>query len=405
MDLKGIVRVATRALLRNKLRSALTILGIIIGVGAVICTVAIGEGASRQVQEQISNLGDNLLSISAGSVDRGGVHMGSAATKTLTVEDARAIEEQIPLVKLVSPSVGTPSQVIYGNQNWFTQIRGVSPEYLTIRHWPLAEGSVFSTRDVDAGANVCILGETVVENLFGDEDPVGKTVRIGNLPFVVIGVLSPKGQSPFGQDEDDAVVMPFTTVQRKLAGIDWLQGIQCSAVSPDAIAPAQAQIAGLLRQRHRLRASEDDDFIIRSANALAETQAQSGRVMTMLLASIASVSLLVGGIGIMNILLVSVTERTREIGLRIAVGASEEDVQLQFLSEALVLSLAGGAAGVVLGVIGSQGLSNMLRWPTSVPLESIVIAVLFSAAVGVFFGYYPARKAAHLDPIEALRFE
>ena len=405
MDLKGIVRVATRALLRNKLRSALTILGIIIGVGAVICTVAIGEGASRQVQEQISNLGDNLLSISAGSVDRGGVHMGSAATKTLTVEDARAIQEQIPLVKMVSPSVGTSSQVIYGNQNWFTQIRGVSPEYLTIRHWPLAEGSVFSTRDVDAGANVCILGETVVENLFGDEDPVGKTVRIGNLPFVVIGVLSPKGQSPFGQDEDDAVVMPFTTVQRKLAGINWLQGIQCSAVSPDAIAPAQAQIAGLLRQRHRLRASEDDDFIIRSANALAETQAQSGRVMTMLLASIASVSLLVGGIGIMNIMLVSVTERTREIGLRIAVGASEEDVQLQFLSEALVLSLAGGAAGVVLGVIGSQGLSNMLRWPTSVPLESIVIAVLFSAAVGVFFGYYPARKAAHLDPIEALRFE
>ncbi|MBZ5545333.1 MAG: ABC transporter permease [Acidobacteriia bacterium] len=386
-------------------RGQLTILGIIIGVGAVICTVAIGEGASRQVQEQISNLGDNLLSISAGSVDRGGVHMGSAATKTLTVEDARAIQEQIPLVKMVSPSVGTSSQVIYGNQNWFTQIRGVSPEYLTIRHWPLAEGSVFSTRDVDAGANVCILGETVVENLFGDEDPVGKTVRIGNLPFVVIGVLSPKGQSPFGQDEDDAVVMPFTTVQRKLAGINWLQGIQCSAVSPDAIAPAQAQIAGLLRQRHRLRASEDDDFIIRSANALAETQAQSGRVMTMLLASIASVSLLVGGIGIMNIMLVSVTERTREIGLRIAVGASEEDVQLQFLSEALVLSLAGGAAGVVLGVIGSQGLSNMLRWPTSVPLESIVIAVLFSAAVGVFFGYYPARKAAHLDPIEALRFE
>ena len=405
MDLTGIVRVATRALLRNKLRSALTILGIIIGVGAVICTVAIGEGASRQVQEQISNLGDNLLSISAGSVDRGGVHMGSAATKTLTVEDARAIEEQIPLVKLVSPSVGTPSQVIYGNQNWFTQIRGVSPEYLTIRRWPLAEGSVFSARDVDAATNVCILGQTVVVNLFGEEDPVGKTVRIGNLPFVVIGVLSPKGQSPFGQDEDDAVVMPFTTVQRKLAGINWLQGIQCSAVSPDAIAPAQAQIAGLLRQRHRLRASEDDDFIIRSANALAETQAQSGRVMTMLLASIASVSLLVGGIGIMNIMLVSVTERTREIGLRIAVGASEEDVQLQFLSEALVLSLAGGAAGVVLGVIGSQGLSNMLRWPTSVPLESIVIAVLFSAAVGVFFGYYPARKAAHLDPIEALRFE
>ena len=405
MDLKGIVRVATRALLRNKLRSALTILGIIIGVGAVICTVAIGEGASRQVQEQISNLGDNLLSISAGSANRGGVQMGSAATKTLTVEDARAIKEQIPLVKLVSPSVGTAGQVISGNQNWFTQIRGVSPEYLTIRRWPVAEGSVFSDRDVDAAANVCLLGQTVVENLFGDEDPVGKTVRIGNLPFAVIGVLSSKGQSAFGQDEDDTIVMPYTTVQRKLAGIDWLQGILCSAVSPDAIAPAQVQIAGLLRQRHRLRASEDDDFIIRSANALAETQAQSGRVMTMLLASIASVSLLVGGIGIMNIMLVSVTERTREIGLRIAVGASDQDVQLQFLSEALVLSLAGGAAGVLLGVIGSKGLSNMLRWPTSIPIESIAVAVVFSAAVGVFFGYYPARKAANLDPIEALRFE
>jgi putative ABC transport system permease protein len=405
MDLKAIVRVAIRALLRNKMRSALTILGIIIGVGAVICTVAIGEGASRQVQEQISNLGDNLLSISAGSVDRGGVQMGSAATKTLTVEDARAIEEQIPLITQVSPSVGTADQVIYGNQNWFTQIRGVSPAYLTIRRWPLAEGSSFSDRDDDAASNVCLLGQTVVDNLFGNEDPVGKTVRVRNLPFVVIGVLSPKGQSPFGQDEDDVIIMPYTTVQKKLAGISWLQGILCSAVSQDAIAPAQTQIASLLRQRHRLRANEDDDFIIRSASALAETQAQSGRVMTILLASIASVSLLVGGIGIMNIMLVSVTERTREIGLRIAVGASEEDVQWQFLSEALVLSLAGGAMGVLLGVIGSRGLSDMLRWPTSVPFESIVIAVIFSAGVGVFFGYYPARKAANLDPIEALRFE
>jgi putative ABC transport system permease protein len=405
MDLRGIIRIATRALLRNKMRSALTILGIIIGVGAVICTVAIGEGASRQVQEQISNLGDNLLSISAGSVNRGGVQMGSAATKTLTVEDARAIQEEIALIKLISPSVGTASQVVYGNQNWFTQIRGVSPEYLTIRRWPLAAGRVFSDRDVDAAANVCILGQTVVENLFGDEDPVGKTLRVRNLPFVVIGVLSSKGQSAFGQDEDDTIVMPYTTVQRKLAGIDWLQGILCSAVSPDSVAPAQAQIASLLRQRHSLRPSQDDDFIIRSANALAETQAQSGRVMTMLLASIASVSLLVGGIGIMNIMLVSVTERTREIGVRIAVGATDRDVQLQFLSEALVLSLAGGAVGVLVGILGSKSLSDMLHCPTSIPLESIAIAVVFSAAVGVFFGYYPARKAANLDPIEALRFE
>jgi putative ABC transport system permease protein len=405
VDLKSVMRIAMRALTRNKMRSALTILGIIIGVGAVICTVAIGEGASRQVQEQISNLGDNLLFISAGSVNRGGVQMGSSATKTLTVEDAKAIQQQISLVKEVSPGVGTAGQVVYQNQNWFTQIRGVSPEYLSIRRWPLAGGSPFSQRDVDTSANLCVLGQTVAENLFADQDPVGKTIRIRNIPFVVIGVLTSKGQSTFGQDEDDTILMPYTTVQKKLAGIDWLQYVMCSAVSRDAIGPAEEQIASLLRERHRLRPDEDDDFIIRSADALAEAQAQSGRVMTLLLASIASVSLLVGGIGIMNIMLVSVTERTREIGVRMAVGATEQDVQRQFLSEALVLSLAGGAVGVLVGVMGSMAVSNMLKWPISIPLESIAIAVLFSAAVGVFFGYYPARKAARLDPIQALRFE
>jgi putative ABC transport system permease protein len=405
MDLGAAVRLAMRALVRNKMRSALTILGIVIGVGAVICTVAIGEGASRQVQEQISNLGDNLIFIAAGSVNRGGVRMGSAATKTLTIDDAKAIEQQIPLVKAVSPGVGTAGQVVYGNQNWFTQIRGVSPEYFTIRRWPVSEGIIFSSRDVEAAANVCVLGQTVVENLFPDEDPVGKTVRIQNLPFTVIGVLSSKGQSAFGQDEDDTIIMPYTTVQKKLAGIDWLQYIMCSAVSRDAIPPAEEQITSLLRQRHRLREGEDDDFIIRSAQAFAEAQAQSGRVMTMLLASIASVSLLVGGIGIMNIMLVSVTERTREIGVRVAVGATDNDVRMQFLSEALVLSLAGGAVGVLAGVLGSESVADMLKWPISIPLESVVIAVFFSAAVGVFFGYYPARKAANLDPIEALRYE
>ncbi|HEV2492034.1 MAG TPA: ABC transporter permease [Terriglobia bacterium] len=405
MDLKAVFRVAMVALARNKMRSALTILGIIIGVAAVICTVAIGEGASRQVQEQISNLGDNLLFISAGSVNRGGVQMGSSATKTLTVGDAQAIRQQIELVKAISPGTGTAAQVVYQNQNWFTQIRGVSPDYLSIRRWPVAEGSLFADRDVDTAANVCLLGRTVVENLFGSQDPVGQTIRIRDLPFVVAGVLSPKGQSPFGQDEDDTVIMPYTTVQKKLAGTDWLQYIMCSAVSQNAVGPAQEQIASLLRERHRLRPDEDDDFIIRSADALAEAQAQSSRVMTLLLASIASVSLLVGGIGIMNIMLVSVTERTREIGVRMAIGATEEDVQMQFLSESLVLSLLGGAIGVLIGVIGSKVVSNMLHWPTSIPLESILIAVLFSAAVGIFFGYYPARKAAHLDPIQALRYE
>jgi putative ABC transport system permease protein len=405
MDLLSVVRVALRALLRNKMRSTLTILGIIIGVGAVICTVAIGQGASRQVQQQISSLGDNLIFISAGSVNRGGVQMGSSATKTLTAADAKAIQQQVPEIKSVSPGVGWAGQVVYQGQNWFTQVRGVSPEYMAIREWPVSDGSNFTERDVDTASNVCLLGQTVVQNLFGDEEPVGKTVRIGSIPFTVIGVLQSKGASTFGQDEDDTVIMPYTTVQKKLSGIDWLQYIMCSAVSQDATSSAISQISGLLRERHRLRDSQDDDFIIRSAQALAEAQAQSSQVMTLLLASIASVSLLVGGIGIMNIMLVSVTERTREIGVRIAIGATEEDVQLQFLSEAMVLSLMGGAAGVLAGVAGSMAISNMLKWPTSVPLASVVIAVLFSAAVGVFFGYYPARKASRLDPIQALRFE
>jgi putative ABC transport system permease protein len=405
MDLPAVIRVALRALARNKMRTALTMLGIIIGVGAVICTVAIGEGASNQVQEQLRNLGDNIVFIAAGSVNQHGVRMGSSATKTLTLADAKAIQQQVPMVSKVSPGVGAQVQVVYGNQNWNTRVRGASPEYLEIRRWPVANGGSFSQHEVDAAANVCLIGQTVVANLFGSEDPVNKTVRIQNLPFRVIGVLASRGQSPFGQDEDDTIIMPYTTVQKKIAGIDWLNYIMCSAISADAIHPAEEQITALLRQRHRLRADEDDDFIIRSPTDLANVQAQAGRIMTLLLASIASVSLLVGGIGIMNIMLVSVTERTREIGVRMAVGATEEDVQMQFLSEAMVLSLLGGSAGVLLGVAASIGVSSMLQWPTSVPPQAIVIAVLFSAGVGIFFGYYPARKAARLDPIEALRYE
>jgi putative ABC transport system permease protein len=405
MDLAATIRVALRALARNKMRTTLTMLGIIIGVGAVICTVAIGEGAANQVQEAIRNLGDNIVFISAGSVNQRGVHMGSQATKTLTVGDAKAIRQQIPLISRVSPGVGAAGQVVYGNQNWFTRMRGVGPEYLEIRRWPVEQGSSFSEHEVDSAANVCVLGRTVVQNLFGDENPLGKTVRIQNIPFRVIGILASKGQSPFGQDEDDTVIIPYTTVQKKISGIDWLQYIMCSADSRGAIHAAETQLEGLLRERHHLRADEDDDFIIRSPTDLADAQAQSGRIMTLLLASIASVSLLVGGIGIMNIMLVSVTERTREIGVRMAVGATEQDVQMQFLSEATVLSLLGGTAGVLIGVAGSMVVSNMLRWPTTIPPEAIGIAVLFSAGVGIFFGYYPARKAARLDPIEALRYE
>ena len=405
MDLTATFRVAMRALARNRMRSALTMLGIIIGVGAVICAVAIGEGASIEVQEQISNLGDNMIWIEAGGRNVNGVRSGSRGTKTLTLEDEKAIEQQVPLVKNVSPNVDTNVQVIYANQNWFTRVQGVAPEYLEVRKWRIDRGGSFSENDVERAANVCLLGRTVAENLFGEEEPSGKTVRIKNIPCQVAGVLASKGLSGFGHDQDDVVIMPFTTVQRKIMGIDWLDDIMCSAVSTGAIDSAENQITALLRERHHLRPGEDDDFNLRHPADLAQAQAQSQRIMTLLLAAIASVSLLVGGIGIMNIMLVSVTERTREIGVRMAVGATEQDVQMQFLSEALVLSLLGGTVGLVTGVVGSVLLSRVLEWRTFVPPQAVVISVLFSASVGIFFGYYPARQAAHLDPIEALRYE
>lgn len=406
MDLSEVVRIAMRALARNKMRTILTMLGIIIGVGAVICTVAIGEGASDQVQQQIQSLGDNVVFVSAGSISKGGVHMGSQATKTLTVADGAAILAEIPFVKWIAPSVGYGGQIVYQNNNWFTRMSGSTPDYLKIRHWALAAGSTFTDRDVDAASNICLLGQTVVKNLFGtNEDPVGKTVRIASLPFQVVGVLAAKGSSPYGGDEDDTIILPYTTVQKKLSGINWIQSMMLSADSMDDIQPAEDQITALLRQRHHLRPNEENDFIIRSPTDMAQAQAKSGQVMTLLLASIASVSLLVGGIGIMNIMLVSVTERTREIGVRMAVGATESDVQRQFLSEAMVLSSLGGSIGIVVGIFFSILIARGLQWPTLISPTSIVIAVVFSAAVGIFFGYYPARRAARLDPIEALRYE
>jgi putative ABC transport system permease protein len=406
MELHEVIRIAMRALARNKMRTVLTMLGIIIGVGAVICTVAIGEGAADQVQQQIQTLGDNIVFISAGSITKGGAHMGSQATKTLTVADSKALVAEVPFIKWASPSVGYGGQIVYGNNNWFTRMSGATPDYLKIRHWALAAGGVFSDRDVDAASNVCILGQTVVKSLFGpNEDPVGKTVRIASQPFQILGVLAAKGSSPYGGDEDDTIILPYTTVQKKLSGINWIQSIMLSADSMEDIAPTEQQVTAVLRQRHHLRPNEENDFIIRSPTDMAEQQAKSGQVMTLLLASIASVSLLVGGIGIMNIMLVSVTERTREIGVRMAVGATESDVQRQFLSEAMVLSSLGGLAGIVAGIFGSVLVARSLQWPTLISPSSILIAVIFSAAVGIFFGYYPARRAARLDPIEALRYE
>jgi putative ABC transport system permease protein len=405
MDLMSVLRLAMRALARNKMRSILTMLGIIIGVGAVIASVAVGEGASEQIQQQISNLGDNMVWVEAGGRAVNGVRTGSRGTKTLVMGDVKAIQQQVPLVYNCSGHVDGPVQIVYGNQNWFSQARGVAPEFLLVRRLGVARGASFSDDDVEHSANVCLLGQTIVENLFGSADPIGQTIRVQNLPMRVIGVLSPKGQSPTGQDQDDTLIVPLTTMQKKIKGIDWLDDVMCSAVSPEAIKPAEQQIAGLLRERHHLRADEEEDFNLRHPAEIASARAESQRIMTILLASIASVSLIVGGIGIMTIMLVSVTERTREIGLRLAIGANEADVRMQFLGEATLLSLLGGAVGVIIGVVGSLVIASTLRWPTRIPIQALLVAVIFSAAVGVFFGFYPAYKASHLDPIEALRYE
>ncbi len=405
MNFREVIRVALRALARNKLRTLLTMLGIIIGVTAVICVVGIGTGAGEQVQAQIQSLGDNMLFIQAGSVNTNGVRIGTGATKTLVVDDAQAILQQVPAIAMVSPEADSNAQVVYGNMNWATRVQGVGPDYFKIRNWPVVLGGEFSERDVSTAANVAVIGATVANNLFGGDDPIGKVMRVKNVPVTVVGQLETKGQSTFGQDQDDVIIMPYSTVQKKLAGVYWLQTITAAADTKDDLGLAQTQITSLLRQRHHLRPTEDNDFSIRSPDEIAATVAQTSRVFTLLLGSVASVSLLVGGIGIMNIMLVSVTERTREIGVRMAVGATENDVQRQFLSEAVVLSLLGGIIGIVLGVVSSIFVSNIMAWPTVVSPVSIIAAVAFSAAVGIFFGYYPARKAARMDPIEALRYE
>jgi len=395
-----------RALSRNKMRSALTMLGIIIGVGAVIAMVGVGQGASKQVQDQISAMGSNMLFVSSGTVNRGGLRLGWGQTKTLVYDDMKAIVQQAPAVKEAAPGSATTAQVVFGSDNWFTNVQGTEPQYFDIRSWPMQEGVSFTASDVTSAADVAVIGATVRQNLFGAEDAIGQTVRISKLPFKVVGVLSAKGQSAaMGQDQDDVIFVPITTLQKKLTGEPWLRYIVVSAVSKDATYAAQQEITGLLRDRHRIRQGQDDDFMVRNLADVAQLADQSSRVMTMLLASIAGVSLIVGGIGIMNIMLVSVTERTREIGVRMAIGATEEDVQRQFLIEAVVLSLMGGAAGIFFGVGSSLIISKLLGWAVLVSPLAIVAAVIFSAGVGVFFGFYPARKAARLDPIEALRFE
>ncbi|MGC2331684.1 MAG: ABC transporter permease [Candidatus Acidiferrales bacterium] len=405
MNFNEVIRVALRTLSRNKMRTLLTMLGIIIGVTAVICIVGVGTSASEQVQDQIQSLGVNMLFVMAGSVNSGGIQMGTGATNTLMVSDARAMLQEIPVITMISPETDTTVQVVYQGQNWATRDQGVGPDYFDIRNWPVVVGSSFSERDVDTAADVCVIGSTVANKLFNGDNPIGKVIRVKTLPVTVIGELETKGQSTFGRDQDDVIMMPYTTVMKKLVGVDWLQLITASIDSKNDVNFATSQITGLLRQRHHLRADEASDFSIRSPAEIAQTVRRISLILTVLLGSVAAISLLVGGIGIMNIMLVSVTERTREIGVRIAVGATESDVQRQFLSEAMVLSLIGGLIGIVLGIASSICVSKAMQWPTAVSPLSVVGAVAFSAAVGIFFGYYPARKASRLDPIEALRYE
>ena len=406
----GSIRIALRALRVNRMRSALTMLGIIIGVAAVIAMVGVGAGATARIQQQIQSIGSNLIMVLPGSVSTNGVRLGAGAVASLTQDDAKAIAAECPSVALSVPTVRGGVQVVYGNNNWATNAQGVTPDYMTVRDYTMLSGQFFTTQDVDAAAKVAVLGETVAENLFGDSDPTGQVVIIKNVPFTVAGVLTPKGQSPTGQDQDDVILLPISTAMQKVLGANRANAqavgsLTVQAISPQAMDSAIEEMEALLRERHRILPGLEDDFTIRNLTEVFQAQETSAQVMSILLGAIASVSLIVGGIGIMNIMLVSVTERTREIGLRQAVGAKTGDILMQFLVEAVTLSLLGGIVGIAVGLAASVLISHFAKWSTAVSPLSILLAFLFSALVGVFFGYYPARKAAYMDPIEALRYE
>jgi putative ABC transport system permease protein len=395
-----------RELARNKVRSALTILGIAVGIAAFICVVAIGNAGSAKIEQQLHDLGDNMIWIEAGSRSASGVRLGSRGSRTLVVEDALSIQRQIPGIKYSVPNTDGHTQVVFGNLNWGTQYRGVSTEFPEVRRWDMKEGGFFTQEEVDQAAAVCVLGQTVVDGLFqNNEDPVGKTVRVKDLPCRVIGVFTPKGVSASGQDQDDFIVIPYTTVQKRLTGTFWLDDIFCSATSRETMLETTRQIVGLLRERHHLHQGEPDDFNIRTPEELIRAQLQASHLLTLLLAGTASLALIVGGVGIMNIMLVSITQRTREIGIRMAIGATEGDVQIQFLSEAVIISLLGGIFGVALGILGSAVVQNTLHWQMELSPQIMVFASLFAAATGIFFGYYPSKKASQLNPIESLRYE
>jgi putative ABC transport system permease protein len=400
-----IIREAMRTLVRNPIRSCLTMLGIVMGVASFICVVAVGNAGSKRVQEQLRTLGDNMIWVEAGSRAKSGVRVGSRGTKTLIPGDAHAIKDEIPGVRSVSENVDGGVQLVYENKNWGTQFRGVNPEYFEIRKWEMSAGTAFDQASVETASPVCVLGKTVADNLFAEEPPLGKVIRVKGMPCNVIGVMKPKGAGPNGQDQDDFILLPVTTAQKRLSGTMWLDDIYISATSREDIPQATKDIVALLRERHHLRANEDNDFNIRSPEDVLRAQLQASQIFTFLLGGAASLSLLVGGIGIMNIMLVSVSQRTREIGIRIAVGATEGDVQLQFLSEAMALSIIGGLLGVAAGVGSAIVLQETLDWSMELSPDVMVIAGIVAAAIGILFGYYPAKTASRLDPMEILRSE
>ncbi|MCG2709578.1 MAG: ABC transporter permease [Thermodesulfovibrionales bacterium] len=409
INIPSTLKISFRALRVNKMRSALTMLGIVIGVGAVIAMLAVGKGASQKIADQIASIGSNLLIILPGSTSAGGVRMGAGTQPTLTMGDTEAIVSgQLGAVADAAPGHGGVAQVVYGNQNWSTDIIGTTPNMLNVRDWKLAAGRPFTEQEVRSGAKVCLLGQTVVDNLFGDIYPIGQVVRIKKVPFTVIGVLAPKGQSLMGQDQDDTILVAITAAQRQLFGTQFpgmVRIIFVKAKTEEDLPAAERQINELLRQRHRIGTKQENDFTVRNLTQIMQTREESSKVMALLLGAIASVSLIVGGIGIMNIMLVSVTERTREIGIRMAVGARTWDIRLQFIIEALTLSLIGGVIGIIIGVGSSKILSAVAEWPTIISPFYVLLAFCFSGFVGIFFGFYPAYKASLHDPIDALRYE
>jgi putative ABC transport system permease protein len=408
MKVFNLLRIAWKALLRNKLRAFLTMLGIIIGVASVITMVAIGEGSKASIRSQLSGMGSNMITIrpSSNQTVGGGARVGASGLQTLKVEDAEAMLAQAHFITAVSPAVTASGQVINGSLNWPTSMQGVSPEYLDIRDWKLKSGVAFTDNDVKTAAKVCLIGQTIVDNIFtSGEEPVGKVIRFNKIPFKVIGVLTLKGENTFGQDQDDIILAPYTTVQKRILAITFVQTLYASAVDENSSDTATKEISAILRKDHKLKPSDDDDFNVRTQAELISTLSSTSQLLTVLLAAIAGISLVVGGIGIMNIMYVSVTERTKEIGLRMAVGARGIDILLQFLVEAILISLTGGVIGVALGITSSSLVSYFLSWPTLVSEYSIVLSFMVCAVTGVFFGYYPARNASRLDPIEALRYE